>query len=75
MYVYALLWAVASWADNHALISFTDVTDECAKIGELHTGNCSLAELWITAIGSPALGASYAAVESSLETGGTVTER
>jgi len=43
----------ASWSDNHALISFIDVTDECAKLGELHQG-CRLAELWVTALGSSA---------------------
>lgn len=35
------------WSDNSAKIGFTDVTAECAKIGDL-SANCHLAEIWIT---------------------------
>lgn len=41
--------AFASWSDNHALISFLDVTAECEAMGQT-TADCPLAELWITAL-------------------------
>ena len=37
----------ASWSDNHALISFTEVTEECAKLGQL-SATCPLVEVWLT---------------------------
>ena len=43
----------ASWADNHAMISFVDVTAECAAIGRPDAG-CPLAEVWVTAMESAA---------------------
>ena len=39
--------AFSAWADNHARISFLDVTDECATLGLLGP-ECPLAEVWIT---------------------------
>ena len=41
----------ASWASNHAMLSFTDVTVECEKLGQLNEG-CPLAEIWVTANGA-----------------------
>jgi hypothetical protein len=41
----------SSWAANSPRISFTDVTDECEKLGRLNE-DCPLAELWVTAIGA-----------------------
>lgn len=40
--------AFASWSDNHAGISFIDVTEECARTEQLNA-DCSLAEVWVTA--------------------------
>ena len=37
----------ASWSANSVHLSFTDVTDECEKIGQLNE-DCPLAEVWIT---------------------------
>lgn len=39
----------ASWADNHAHISFVDVTQECAAIDHLNA-TCPYAELWVTSL-------------------------
>ncbi len=39
----------ASWSENHARFGFVDVTDECARIGELNA-DCPLAEVWVTSI-------------------------
>ena len=41
----------ASWASNSAMLSFTDVTVECEKLGQLNEG-CPLAEIWVTANGA-----------------------
>ena len=45
----AMTRGFASWSDNSVYVSFTDVTEECAKIGQLNE-NCPLAEIWITTI-------------------------
>lgn len=42
-----------SWSDNHAHISFVDVTSECKAIDRLNR-DCPLAELWVTALVSGA---------------------
>jgi hypothetical protein len=36
-----------SWSSNSVHISFTDVTQECEKIGQLNE-DCPLAEIWVT---------------------------
>ena len=54
----ALFRAMNAWAANSRFVKFVDVTDECAKLGELHAnhtltaanphGGCPIAELWVT---------------------------
>ena len=49
----------ASWSANNRFIHFLDVTQECEKLGLLHSGQadmehggCPLAEIWVTSEGS-----------------------
>lgn len=53
----------ASWSANSAQLSFTDVSAECEKLGQLNE-NCPLAEIWVTANNAPA--ASGGAAQSGL---------
>ena len=41
--------AFATWSDNHADLSFVDVTAECEAIGMLEP-DCPLAEVWVTVL-------------------------
>ena len=43
--------AFDSWAANHRLISFVDVTEECRTLhgAVTHEAGCDLAEVWVTA--------------------------
>ena len=68
----------ASWSDNHAHISFVDVTQECAAIDHLNA-SCPYAELWVTALEASADSDELDAdpessmVQSALLSGGTST--
>ena len=55
----AVFRAFSAWATNSRFFKFTDVTEECRKMGELHAnhtngpyphGGCPIAEIWITNI-------------------------
>ena len=41
--------AFDSWAANHRLISFVDVTEECRRLHGKVAQDCSIAEVWIEA--------------------------
>ena len=45
----AMTRGFASWSDNSVYVSFTDVTAECEKIGQLNE-DCPLAEIWDVAL-------------------------
>jgi hypothetical protein len=53
-----------SWSDNHARISFVDVTEECRALGRLDP-DCPLAEIWVTALNTSASGGSSLTAGSS----------
>lgn len=58
-----------SWSANSARISFVDVTEECARIGQLHK-DCPLAELWVTMLGGPPGAAASTDASAGQATGG-----